>query len=1027
MNTAQDNCQLLSTNLQENLMPFIEYLKNDLTANDNTAKTDIPIRHLPLFLAYINTFFNRIFAIVDTGPQRAQKLSIITSQWSSLLNVKNNCQLISDTLNQAETSGDVVSSLSQTYHRLLLPQNQEKNIFILPIDKLDIAIPDPAQYQNNIITITVGEPTTLSQLTEALIKTGYHRYREQLSGPGLQIIGEQMHIKHPLLTGYYAITFYGSSIEKIVHHHARRAIRQHRLNIPPASFSQSRQNITSILSSFLLIRPAHSPAPNHTKNIIYNAIGAHRLFPFQQPSNPMKVLSSPNNFLLYTNHDRVANFLKNNRLSVKLCSSPLATNNSSLVGNNLAVVCEQTLFPSTDKQKNAPLSYQQGLALISDLRVGRPAVHSDHGIGIYEGLQTRTISHQTREYLVLRYAQGDSLSVPVEYAHKVTGYLGDTTPVLNRLGGNLWFKTKKSAQHDAAKFARELLDLAARRSQSTANQYIIDSELEKKLADSFPYKLTPDQLRAWLDIQDDLVSPRHLDRLIVGDVGFGKTELALRTARHAVNNNKQVAILAPTTLLVQQHVDNFHQRLADIADQIGVLSRFSSPSQQTATKRQITAGSLKIIIGTHALLSPSIDWQNLGLVIIDEEQRFGVKQKEHFKKIRAHLDVLALTATPIPRTLSMALTGLKQLSVISTPPAGRRSIKSFVCPLNDQDFARALNTELVRHGQIYIIAPKIRQLHALAHQVNQLAPQAKLAIAHGRMPAKQLSDVMSRFDNQDIDVLVSSSIIENGLDLPHANTIIIVNATHFGLADLYQLRGRVGRRQRQGYAYFFYDQHKLSEQQRRRLTALIEASRLGSGWSLAQKDLEIRGAGSLLGAEQSGTVNAVGIQLYLDLIKQAADRMEDNFIPRRDVDILLPLPAFIPPPYVADPAQRALVYQKMSRADSPKNLELELSRLIEQYGPLPPEVNNLRLVILLQHAASKAGISRLESTVITPPDEDPYTKIFITTASPPAVLRKIGGLGNWQVIENKLVLVLDAVTPKFISQLIAKLLNKQLT
>lgn len=607
------------------------------------------------------------------------------------------------------------------------------------------------------------------------------------------------------------------------------------------------------------------------------------------------------------------------------------------------------------------LKPQKARELIGELNVGQPAVHADHGLGIYEGLQTKHLAAREREYLVLQYAHGDLLYVPVEFAHKVSAYAGEGTPMLHRLGGTVWSKTKRRAQEDAAAFARELLTITGRRQHSQRPPYHIDPALEAALDESFPYILTADQVQTWHEVKADLTSSRPLDRLIVGDVGFGKTEIALRAAAHVASSGKQVAVLAPTTLLVQQHADIFEARLQI---PIQVMSRL-------APRRLEEAGPL--VIGTHALLSPKIKWQNLGLVIIDEEQKFGVRQKEHFKKLRSEVDVLSLSATPIPRTLAMALSGLRNLSLIQTPPPKRRSLKTRIALRLDTAVQAAIEEELRRGGQVYLVASKIRQLAFIKRSVEALVPKARIAIAHGRLPAKELARIIHQFDTGGIDILVSSNIVSSGLDLPNANTMIVWNAPDFGLADLYQLRGRVGRRARQGYAYFFYSQSELTLRQRQRLAALIETSRLGAGWSLARKDLEIRGAGNLLGRQQSGRANEVGIQLYLDLVNQAAqDRSEPG-----NVEIFLPFTALIPTSYISNNSDRVQWYQRLTRSQSPQQLQRQAEIMKAACGPLPEATRNLLLLINLQHAAATRGITKIESRRITPPREPAFFRLTL--------------------------------------------------
>lgn len=662
------------------------------------------------------------------------------------------------------------------------------------------------------------------------------------------------------------------------------------------------------------------------------------------------------------------------------------------------------LLPSTASSPTTPVSRQQAFELIGSLEVGRPAVHTDHGIGIYEGLQQKLRDGVESEYIVLQYAAGDVLFVPVEFAHKVTPYIGDGTPAVHRLGGTVWSKTRRKAKEEAAAYAKELLKTAGERSRARRAPYIIHPSVEAELKHTFPYQLTPDQVRTWQEVKRDLMEKHPIDRLVMGDVGFGKTEIAVRAARHAVANNRQVALIAPTTLLVQQHADTLRVRLPRLTRQIGVLSRFTSPADTRTLKKSLTNGDMTIAIGTHALLRPNIHWKNLGLVIIDEEQKFGVRHKEHFKKLRAAVDMLSLSATPIPRTLALALSGLRKLSLIQTAPAGRRAVATRIGAFNEEVLHQALAAELARAGQTYVVAAKISQLPSIQRYVSGRFPDAKIAIAHGQLDNRTLARVMHDFDTGNLDILISSNIVENGLDLPNANTLIVWNATYFGLADLYQLRGRIGRRDRQGFAYFFYHQQELTSIQKQRLASLTEASRLGEGWTIARRDLEIRGAGSLLGTKQHGAANEVGVQLYLDLINQAVQDAggERQTLPLATIE--LPLSSFLPATYISSTSERAQWYQRLARAPA-GDLDAHAEQLQARFGPLPEVAQNLMLQLKLQRAAAAAGITKIDAKKVTPPGDPAFFRVTLHSQSP-------------VTLETK------AITPQFARDLLAQLQSK---
>ncbi|MEX1111914.1 MAG: DEAD/DEAH box helicase, partial [Candidatus Andersenbacteria bacterium] len=802
----------------------------------------------------------------------------------------------------------------------------------------------------------------------------------------------------------------------IVIHDNRRTRELSSITVPPIAFPTKTSSWQNVVIGDAVFRPgSHNISGAQTFSLVANKADVE--FPLQ---TTLEEKTPDVLFLIYTNKDRIdAHIIDHySDTTVFECDNPLAKHSLTFTAPEFTLRTEASIFPPEQEQTGSSISYERALELIAELEIGKPAVHSDHGVGIYEGLQQRAIEHIEKEYLSLRYAEGDALYVPVEYAHKVTPYVGSGTPAVHRLGGTLWQKTKRKAKEDAIAFAKELLAISRKREGAIRQPYTFEDSVEAELHNTFPHILTPDQKRSWQEIRTDMQATVPMDRLIVGDVGFGKTELAIRAARHAIQNGKQVAILAPTTLLVQQHFDTFAQRLPQYAKSIHLLSRFVSPADQQSAREAIAAGAAQIAIGTHALLSSKTQWKNLGLVIIDEEQKFGVRQKEHFKNIRSQIDVLSLSATPIPRTLSMSLSGLRTLSVIATAPEGRKSIKTYVKKANPTLVQQVLQRELSRAGQVYVVAPKIRHLAAIREEILAAIPHARTAIAHARLPDTKLSAIIHDFDAGNIDILISSSIVENGLDLPNVNTMIVWHAQHFGLAELYQLRGRIGRRQRQGYAYFLYNQDRLTTLQRQRLTALTEASRLGSGWDLARRDLEMRGAGNLLGAQQSGSVNSVGAQLYLDLVRQAVG--EDT---SSETDIQLPITALIPTHYIKEERQRSRWYIRITRSKNEDQRQQYKQELEKTYGPLPVEVEQLFLLITLQHTAAKAGITKIRHQMISPADEDSYARLVIEGTRLPEVVDTLGAMGRWAGRGNTITLDLDAVTADTIRTMVEGLVR----
>jgi transcription-repair coupling factor (superfamily II helicase) len=515
------------------------------------------------------------------------------------------------------------------------------------------------------------------------------------------------------------------------------------------------------------------------------------------------------------------------------------------------------------------LKRQKIYSQLGTLKSGDYLVHLDHGVGIFR----QKVVENGKNYYQLEYAAGDKLYVPEGLERKLSRYVGFAEPKISRLGSPLWQKTKRKVKEEAEKLARELLEIYAKREMALRSPYSTENELDEKIASEFTYEETPDQIQTIEDIKKDLEKNQPMDRLLCGDVGFGKTEVALRTAVRAANSNYQVALLSPTTILANQHFQNFRERLKGIPIKVALLSRLQLKKEQKEIIQKLKEGKIDIVIGTHRLLSKDVEFKNLGLLIIDDEQRFGVKQKEKLKKLRAELDILSLSATPIPRTLYLALSGLRPISLIQTPPVGRLPVKTFVLPWSEKTIKKAIEAEIERKGQIYFLHNRIETIAVVKNILEKLIPKAKIGIVHGRLNERELVKAMTDFQNRKIDVLLATTIIENGLDLPNVNTLIVADGTKLGLAEAYQIRGRVGRSNIQAFAYFLYPQ-KLSPLAEERLQALKEAEELGSGYRIAMKDLEIRGAGNILGREQSGNINKVGLNLYCQILSEAIEKLK---------------------------------------------------------------------------------------------------------------------------------------------------------
>jgi transcription-repair coupling factor (superfamily II helicase) len=624
-------------------------------------------------------------------------------------------------------------------------------------------------------------------------------------------------------------------------------------------------------------------------------------------------------------------------------------------------------------QRPEPRRRQQPRALppessFADLEIGDYVVHVEYGIGRFNGLQKRKLDNSEREYLVIEYAGSDSLYVPIHQADRISRYIGadDRPPQLNRLGTQDWNHTKESTRRAVEEIARELLDLYATREQVNGYAFSLDTPWQAELEASFPYIETDDQLRALAEVKADMENPRPMDRLICGDVGYGKTEVALRAAFKAVMDGKQVAILVPTTVLAQQHFNTFSRRLSPFPVKVEMLSRFRNPAEQRQILFNLSQGQVDIIIGTHRLLQSDVQFKDLGLLVIDEEQRFGVTHKERLKQMRTEVDVLTLTATPIPRTMYMSLTGIRDISMIQTPPEERLPVVTHVGIYNDRLVRQAILRELDRGGQVFFVHNRVQTIETIAERLRRLVPEAEVAVGHGQMDEQRLGLIMNAFAKGDFDVLISTSIIESGLDIPNANTLIVDRADWFGLAQLYQLRGRVGRGTNQAYAYFFHPRtSRLTFDARARLETIGEQTELGAGMSIAMRDLEIRGAGDLLGTRQSGHIAAVGFHLYTQLLAQAVQHLKGlGEAPRLPaaaptLTIDLPVPAYLPTGFIEEPSLRIQLYRRLAELENAADIKDMQAELSDRFGTLPRAVVGLLFqlrVKLLAQAANATAI-----------------------------------------------------------------------
>lgn len=624
---------------------------------------------------------------------------------------------------------------------------------------------------------------------------------------------------------------------------------------------------------------------------------------------------------------------------------------------------DQARMPSRRKKAIDPL----------ELKPGDYVVHEQHGVGKYIELVNRTVANVAREYLVIEYAASkrgqpaDRLYVPTDTLEQITRYVGGEAPSVNRIGGSDWQNTKRRARKAVKQIAAELIQLYAARMSAPGYAFSQDTAWQRELEAAFAYVETTDQLATIEEVKADMEKSHPMDRVVCGDVGYGKTEIAVRAAFKAVQDGKQVAVLVPTTLLVQQHLTTFHNRYTGFPIKVAGLSRFNTPKEGREILEGIKSGSIDVVIGTHRLLSKDVEFRDLGLVIVDEEQRFGVEHKEELKKTRTNVDVLSMSATPIPRTLEMAITGIREMSNITTPPEERHPVLTYVGPYDDKQVTAAIHRELLRDGQIFYIHNRVESIDGVVERLHKLVPEARIRVAHGQMGERELEDAILGFWQRDFDILVCTTIIESGIDIPNANTLIVDRADTFGLSQLHQLRGRVGRSRERAYAYFLYSADKpLTEVAHDRLTTIATNTDLGSGMQVALKDLEIRGAGNLLGGEQSGHIAEVGFDLYMRMVGEAVEEFKTGFVPQsedeskfKECKVELPVTAHIPVEYLTSERLRLDIYRRMADAQSPADLDAIKDELVDRFGELPEEAINLMAVANLRTLAKSLGLTEV--------------------------------------------------------------------
>ncbi|MFW6264621.1 MAG: transcription-repair coupling factor [Bacillota bacterium] len=674
---------------------------------------------------------------------------------------------------------------------------------------------------------------------------------------------------------------------------------------------------------------------------------------------------------------RIAAFLREKDLPVLFNSSNY--NNGEIVvragslsegfifeKQKICVITEKEVFGKRQKQKRQLKDIEDGVKIssINELTVGDYVVHENHGIGKYLGVKTMEIQNQHMDYLVIKYADGDKLYVPTEQVNLVQKYIGadHAAPKLYKLGGSKWKNVKQKVQDSVKEMAIGLLELYAARETVEGYSFSEDTVWQKEFEEAFPYEETPDQLRSIEEVKRDMEDNSPMDRLLCGDVGYGKTEVAIRAAFKAVMEGKQVATLVPTTILAQQHYNTFSERMSNYPLRIEMISRFRTAKEQRNVLKDLALGKVDIIIGTHRLLSKDVIFKDIGLLIVDEEQRFGVTHKEKLKDFKKNVDVLTLTATPIPRTLHMALVGVRDMSVIETPPENRYPIRTYIREFNPELVRDAIRKELSRDGQVYFVHNRVEDIDQEAEKIRKLVPEARIAVAHGQMNERKLEKLMLDFYHQKHDILVCTTIIETGLDLPSVNTIIINRADQMGLAQLYQLRGRVGRSNKIAYSYLLYEKDRiLPEIAEKRLKAIKEFTTLGSGFKIAMRDLEIRGAGNLLGPEQHGHIASVGFSLYCKLLENAVEELKGKKKEEeKEIEISLDLDAYLPDRYINDSQQKIEIYKKIMNIKTEDDHSDILDEIIDRFGEPPQEVINLLKISILRAKVRKLGIIKVE-------------------------------------------------------------------
>ena len=868
--------------------------------------------------------------------------------------------------------------------------------------------------ESNRWSVRKGESTDRDTLLEMLVAEGYHRTNMVERRGEFSARGDIIDI-YPITGEPVRVELFGDEVESIrlFNLDTQRSIREiPEFSVSPISHEDEGSHLTDFLPRGSLVC-LEEPAQLRLQTLEWSHEGWHGewgdfmalLTPFRQlsfttwedaesraasegvqrvsiPFEPQRVfpdrvdgmmarlpqwVAEKRTILLMSRQaSRLEEILTENRLlareltpgsGVVLLHEPLAEGFSlpGVGGASLEVLTDREITGALRRRKSHQKVERASLLRLEELNAGDMVVHLQHGIGRYGGVKTLVITGFKRDFLTVEYAKGDNLFVPVEQLDLLQPYKGleGRDAKLSKMGGQDWTRARGKVKKDAAELAEELLRLYAEREAAEGHAYPPDTPWQAEMEEAFPYDETVDQLRVIEEVKADMERPRPMDRLVCGDVGYGKTEVAIRAAFKAVSEGRQVAVLVPTTVLAHQHFQTFSERLAAFPVKVAMLSRFRSKAEIKAALEGLAQGEVDIIIGTHRLLSKDIKFKSLGLLIVDEEQRFGVKQKEKIKGLRQNVDILTLTATPIPRTLNMALVSIRDMSVIETPPEDRVPIKTYLFEHHPDILRGAISRELQREGQVYLVHNRVDNIERLAADIRRMLPTVRVGVGHGQMGDEELEKVMMDFLEGEYDVLVCTTIIESGLDIPNANTIIINNAHHFGLAQLYQMRGRVGRSARQAYCYLLYPPARtLTDDATKRLETIRDFTQLGAGYQIALRDLEIRGAGDILGAEQSGSIAAVGFDLYCKMLADAVSSLRGEKpkfeVSDQPIVIELPVPANLPDDYVTDGEQKVVLYKKLASVQTFEAVEEMRAELVDRFGKLPEESENLLAIVDLK-------------------------------------------------------------------------------